>query len=88
MLDCLPHLFSVLPSNKGLHFGHWFEKYDPKVHDAIMGPVKEFLADEKALNYDEEPVGGEFIRIGIGALRNPEERRFGRFKTYGIVDGG
>ena len=26
------------------YFGQWFEKYDPKIHDAIMGPVEEFTA--------------------------------------------
>ena len=24
------------------YFGQWFPKYDPKLHDAIMGPVEEF----------------------------------------------
>ena len=23
------------------YFGQWFEKYDPKIHDAIAGPVEE-----------------------------------------------
>lgn len=23
-------------------FGQWFKKYDPKLHDAIKGPVEEF----------------------------------------------
>ena len=39
------------------YFGQWFQKYDPKLHDAIMGPVEEFLTDEKALGYDEAPAG-------------------------------
>ena len=25
------------------YFGQWFERHDPKIHDAIMGPVEEFL---------------------------------------------
>jgi hypothetical protein len=70
------------------YFGQWFEKYDPKLHDAIMGPVEEFMTDEKGLGYDEAQAGGEFIRIGVGAVRKPEERRYERFKTYDIVDGG
>jgi hypothetical protein len=32
--------------------------------------------------------GGVFVRIGVGALRKPEERRFNTFRTYDIVDGG
>ena len=70
------------------YFGQWFEKYDPKLHDAIMGPVEEFMTNEKGLGYDEVAAGGEFIRIGVGAVRKPEEQRYERFKTYDIVDNG
>ena len=43
------------------YFGQWFEKYDPKLHDAIMGPVRRALTDEKALGYDEaRPVASSF----------------------------
>src|SRR5579862_6769873 len=37
------------------YFGQWFEKYDPKLHDAIMGPVEEFLTppNRTGLGYDE-----------------------------------
>lgn len=70
------------------YFGKWFEKYDPKLHDAIMGPVEEFMTDDKGLGYDEAQPGGEFIRIGVGAVRKPEEPRYERFKTYDIVDNG
>jgi hypothetical protein len=70
------------------YFGQWFERYDPKLHDAIMGPVEEFLAGDSTLGYDEAKPGGTFIRIGIGTLRKPEEPRFERFKTYEIVDPG
>jgi hypothetical protein len=70
------------------YFGKWFEKYDPKLHDAIMGPVEEFVTNDSALGYDEAKPGGEFIRIGVGALKKPEEARFDRFKTYDIVDHG
>jgi hypothetical protein len=27
----------------------WFERYDPKLHDAITGPVEEFLTDGAGL---------------------------------------
>lgn len=70
------------------YFGQWFEKYDPKLHDAIMGPVEEFLTAESTLGYDEAPVGGTFIRIGVGVLRKPDNGKFQRFKTYQIVDPG
>jgi hypothetical protein len=70
------------------YFGQWFEKYDPLLHDAIMGPVEEFVTGAAALGYEEAPVGGAFIRIGVGVLRKPEEKSFNRFKTYDIIDPG
>ncbi len=70
------------------YFGKWFAEYDPKLHDAIMGPVEEFTTRGSALGYDEAKVGETFVRIGVGALRKPDEPRFERFKTYDIVDVG
>ena len=70
------------------YFGVWFEKYDPKLHDAITGPVEEFRSDDGGTGYAEAPVGGSFVRIGVGAVRKPEERAYQTFKTYDIVDGG
>lgn len=67
------------------YFGQWFERYDPKIHDAITGPVEEFFAPA---GYEEAKPGGTFLRIGVGALRKPEEQAFRRFFTYDIVDPG
>ena len=58
-------------------FGQWFDRYDPKLHDAILGPVEEFLTDGKGLGYDEVKPGESFVKIGVGAIRKPEERRNG-----------
>jgi hypothetical protein len=69
-------------------FGQWFEKYDPKLHDAIMGPVEEFRSQDGGIGYAEAQPGGTFIRIGVGVVRKPEEKEYGPFKTYDIVDGG
>jgi hypothetical protein len=66
------------------YFGKWFDRYDPKINDAITGPVEEF----EELGYKDAPVGGTFVKIGVGALRKPEERAYDKFKTYEIVDGG
>ena len=63
------------------YFGQWFDKYDPKIHDAIMGPVEEFLTGDTSLGYQEAPVGGTFVRIGVGVLRKPEDRAYERFRT-------
>lgn len=71
------------------YFGVWFEKHDPDHHDTITGPVEEFLSPEDAsLGYDEVPAGGVFIRIGVGAVKKPEEAKYQRFHTYEIVDHG
>jgi hypothetical protein len=77
-----------LETNGHSYFGKWFDRYDPKIHDAITGPVEEFLSGDTALGYSEAKPGGTFVRIGVGALRKPEEAKFERFKTYEIVDAG
>ena len=79
---------ATLEANGHSYFGKWFDHYDPKIHDAITGPVEEFLSGDSALGYDEAKPGEKFVRIGVGALRKPEEARFDRFKTYQILDLG
>lgn len=70
------------------YFGQWFEKYDPKLHDAITGPVEEFLTNTAGLGYDEAKPGETFVRIGVGTVRKPDESAYRRFATYDIVDPG
>lgn len=66
------------------YFGQWNEKYDPVLHDAIMGPVEEFAV----LGYEEADTGKTFVKIGIGALLKPAEKSFQRFGNYQIADPG
>src|SRR6202049_3274968 len=70
------------------YFGRWYEKHDPKIHDAITGPVEEFRTNDKVLGYDEAKPGGTFVRIGIGTVRKPDERAYRAYDTYDIVDPG
>jgi hypothetical protein len=71
------------------YFGQWFEQYDPTLHDAIQGPVEEFLTGDHALGYADAAAGGTFVRIGIGTLRKPAgETALQRFGRYEIVDNG
>jgi hypothetical protein len=70
------------------YFGEWFEKHEPAIHDAITGPVEEFLTGDAGLGYAEAPAGGTFVRIGVGVIRKPQETAFRRFETYEIVDPG
>jgi len=69
-------------------FGQWFEKHDPKGHDSIMGPVEEFLTNGAGLGYAEAKPGESFVKIGVGAIRRPDEPRFRQFSTYEIADPG
>jgi len=80
------------------YYGPWFNKTDPKVHDfvyegpdiiagpcsAVTGPVDEF----KPLGWDEAKAGGNFIKIGIGALRKPSENKYDNYRLYEVVGGG
>jgi hypothetical protein len=70
------------------YFGPWFERHDPKIHDAITGPVEEFLTGESGLGYEEAKEGERFVRIGVGAVRKPVEKAYRRFETYEILDPG
>lgn len=71
------------------YFGQWFERYDPLLHDAITGPVEEFLTgNESALGYASAAAGEPFVRIGVGAVRKPDEAAYRRFGTYEIVHPG
>jgi hypothetical protein len=69
-------------------FGKWFDRYDPKIHDAIQGPVEEFLTNDAGLGYEETKTGDSFVKIGVGAVRKPDERAFHQFNTYEITDNG
>src|SRR5258708_28466114 len=51
------------------YFGRWYEHHDPKIHDAVTGPVEAFRTNDKGLGYDESKPGGTFVRIGIGTVR-------------------
>lgn len=64
--------------------GQWFDKYDPTINDAIMGPVESFAP----LGYDEAKPGDTFTQIGVGVLSKEADRPYSPFRYYKIVDGG
>ena len=66
------------------YFGEWNPTRDPKLHDAITGPVEEFMQ----IGYDEAPVGGEFLRIGIGGLRKATDAPYERYGYYEFSNPG
>ena len=59
--------------------------YDPKMHDAIVGPVEEFRTP---LGYDEAKVGESFVKIGVGSLKKTQEPSYRFGYTYDLVNGG
>ena len=50
-------------------FGQWFDRYDPKLHDSILGPVEEFLTNGMGLGYKDVKAGESFVKIGVGVLQ-------------------
>ncbi len=80
------------------YYGRWFTKTDPSIHDfeyqgsdivagpcsAITGPVDEF----KPLGWDNAKPGGNFIKIGVGALRKPDDQPYDNYHVYEIADAG
>jgi hypothetical protein len=63
--------------------GPWFNHYNPYIHDAICGPVDEFAP----VGFDSTPMGGEFLKIGVGTLRKSSDD-YKRFGLYEIVNPG
>jgi hypothetical protein len=70
------------------YFGQWFDRYNPNTHDAITGPVEEFLTRDAGLGYQDAKPGRGFVRIGVGVVRKPDEPAYQRFNTYEILNPG
>lgn len=67
------------------YFGAWNQApYDPKLHDAIMGPVEEFTP----LNFDETRPGEQFVKIGVGVLTKPDDKKYSFATNYTIKNSG
>ena len=55
---------------------------------AAVGPAEEFYTGNSGLGYAEAPVGGTFIKIGVGVLKKAQEPRYDHSSAYEIVDAG
>jgi hypothetical protein len=80
------------------YYGPWFNKTNPTVHDfvyegpdiiagpcsAITGPVDEFAP----IGWEAAKPGGNFVKIGIGALRRPDEGKYDNYTVYEIANPG
>jgi hypothetical protein len=84
-------------------YGPWFQRVDPSVRDfsfdgadivaspctAAVGPAEEFVTDtNQPLGYEDAKPGGTFVKIGVGALRKPDDSAYNRFRLYEIADPG
>jgi hypothetical protein len=83
-------------------YGRWFQGTDPAVRDfeyrgpdivagpntAATGPAEEFHTNNKGLGFDAAKPGETFVKIGVGALRRPDEQDYDRFRLYEIVNPG
>lgn len=65
-------------------FGQWYNKHDPKVHDAIQGPAEAF----DPIGYDTANPGETFIKIGVGTLRKINASPYRFSGQYEIANGG
>jgi hypothetical protein len=80
------------------YYGPWFNRTNHDVHDfiydgdeivagpcsATTGPVDEFAP----LGWSEAKPGETFIKIGIGALRKPDDAKYDNYRLYAIADRG
>lgn len=66
------------------YHGKWFDKYDPRNHDAIMGPVEEF----DPLGFDTTIINGTFVKIGVGLLLKPDDKAYSSFRSYQLINAG
>lgn len=86
------------------YYGTWYTKSRRDVSDyiyegsdiltgpctTIMGVPEEFttLPDNLPLGWKEAKAGGTFVKIGIGALRKPDDQPYSNYRLYDIVNGG
>ncbi len=77
------------------YYGPWFDRIVPKVHDfiyegpaivagacsAITGPVDEF----QQIGWEEAKPGANFIKIGVGVLRKPDDSKYDNYRLYDLA---
>jgi len=61
------------------------DKHDPLVPNTGTGLAEEFLA---ALGYDEAPVNGFFVKIGVGILQKHDTAKYSFAIPYKVVNQG
>ena len=77
---------------RGIEFcAPWYERYDPFMHDAVLGPAEEFSPIFLPLCHTEAPQGPSvshtILKIGVGLLK-ADSAPYDRFHLYEIIDPG
>jgi hypothetical protein len=66
------------------YIDQWFDKYDPYVHESVLGPMQEF----ESIDFDSTAIGDPFLKIGVGVLTKNNDRNYSINKYYTPVDLG
>nr|MBI1231912.1 hypothetical protein [Cytophagales bacterium] len=66
------------------YFGQWFPKYDPLLHDAILGPVEAF----DPIGYESAKPGEPFLKIGVGTVKKINDEPYRFTAPFEIINGG
>jgi hypothetical protein len=68
-------------------FGPFRAKFDPTLHDHVVGPAEEFDIDGPA-GYAEAKVGEPFMKIGVGLIEKVREDKYGFWNRYKLAKPG
>lgn len=77
-------VISSLKYKEHEYFGVWYDKHDPKKHDAITGPVEAF----DPLDYEITVPGETFVKIGIGTIRKQNNEPYKFHTPAELVNSG
>ena len=81
-------IISSLQFNGHEYFGRWYEHHDPKIHDAITGPVEAFQTNDKGWVMTRPKPAGPLCASVSARFANPRRRNIALSDTYEIVDPG
>ena len=86
-------VIASLEANGHSYFGKWFDasdqrSHDPKINDAITGPVEEFRSEDGAIGYADAKPGELFVKPGVGVLRKVDDSPYKFGFPYPLIDPG
>jgi hypothetical protein len=80
-------LHDVAAHGRRYYTRHREEGSDPTLHDAVTGPAEEFDIDNPQ-TYDLAPVGGAFLKIGVGVLKRTCKGPYRFARPQPVLDPG